>query len=259
VTHWVRILIVANVVMFGLQIVIPELTPLLLLQPATVLMRPWTLFTYMFLHGGLWHLLFNMLALYWFGVRVENRLGSRMFIGLYLASGLGGALLSFLTPMAQILGASGAIMGIMAAYASYWPHEQFFIWGLVPVPAWLLVVIYVVMDVSGALGYGGAGIAHFGHLGGLATGWLMVKAIDRRSPARQWQQQVAGPSPGVFAESETLERWNRIQLEALHPLNRAEVIRLLAKARAHGARSLTLDERATLDRFSSGAQSGPAR
>src|ERR687895_296568 len=97
-TPWVARLIAANVVMFALGEAMPELGWILPLRPRLVLQQPWTPITYMFMHAGPWHLFFNMLSLYFFGVRVEERLGSRRFITLYLLSGLGGAALSFLTP-----------------------------------------------------------------------------------------------------------------------------------------------------------------
>src|ERR671937_234870 len=95
-TPWVLRLIIANVTMYLASMVYPVLFPLLQFVPAWVLIRPWTVVTYMFLHdpGSLSHIGFNMLALYFFGTRVEMRIGSRRFIQLYLASGIGGALLS---------------------------------------------------------------------------------------------------------------------------------------------------------------------
>ena len=87
-TPWVRRLIIANVIMFFLQVAMPGITSMLDLVPALVLIRPWTLVTYMFLHGGLMHILFNMLTLYFFGPRVEERMGSRRFLILYFVSDL---------------------------------------------------------------------------------------------------------------------------------------------------------------------------
>ena len=72
-TPWVRRLIVANIGVLVLQSLVPDVTPALILVPAAVLVRPWTIVTYMFLHSGILHILFNMLALYWFGPRVEQR------------------------------------------------------------------------------------------------------------------------------------------------------------------------------------------
>jgi membrane associated rhomboid family serine protease len=194
-TPWVRRLIAANVGIFFLQMLVPGVTQALILVPSFVLERPWTPITYMFLHSGIWHIFFNMLALFWFGPRVEERLGGRNFAILYFLSGIGGALLSFATPHVPILGASGAIMGIMVAYAMYWPHERFLIYGIVPVEAWLLVVLYVGIDVIGAGGFGGAGVAHYAHLGGAAAGFLYLKVIERHLPARGWDSGASRKFP----------------------------------------------------------------
>src|SRR3954467_11505343 len=95
-TKWVRTLLIANVVVFFLQMTAPQITDGLVFVPMLALYRPWTIITYMFLHGGFSHILFNMLALYFFGPDVEVRLGSKRFITLYMLSGISGALLSFL-------------------------------------------------------------------------------------------------------------------------------------------------------------------
>lgn len=257
-TPWVRRLIVANVIVFALQTFVPGLTQVLILVPALVLDRPWTPVSYMFLHSGIMHILFNMLALFWFGPRVEERLGGRHFASLYFVSGIGGALLSFATPDVPILGASGAIMGVMIAYAMYWPHERFFIYGVLPVEAWLIVVLYVGMDVIGAGGFGGAGIAHYAHLGGAASGFLYLKGMERRSPARAWKRQLGGPTAPSAApgDRENLRRWREIRLDDLHAINREEIVRLLQKVQSLGTKSLTPEERATLDRFSNLTSTG---
>jgi rhomboid family protein len=249
-TPWVRRLIVANVVVFAAQLAMPSLTPMFALLPALALARPWTLVTYMFLHGGVPHILFNMFALYIVGPRVEQRLGSGNFILLYFVSGIGGALASFWTPGVPIVGASAAIMGVMTAYAMYWPRDRFFLYGVIPVQAWMLLVLYIVLDVAGIGGFGGAGIAHLAHLGGLASGFLCLKVLEWRSPARTWKKKLDGPgTPSVLGDGDTLRKWREIRLDNLHPVNRDEILRLLDKAGTQGARSLTAEERATLNRF----------
>lgn len=251
-TPWVRRLIAANVLVYLLQQAVPSVTRELWLYPPLVLERPWMLVTYMFLHSptSIWHIAFNMFALWIFGPRVEERIGSGNFITLYLLSGVGGALLSFLPPQAPTLGASGAIMGVMLAYAMYWPHERFFLWGVVPVQVWILVAIYVVFDISGASGVTGAGIAHFAHLGGFISGYLYLKVMEIRSPARSWKRKIAPPRPAaLLGDADNLRRWRAIRIDELHSVNRDEIVRLLDKAQALGTKSLTEEERATLDRF----------
>jgi membrane associated rhomboid family serine protease len=251
-TPWVRRLIVANIVIFGLQFFVPSVTYWLVLVPSQLPVRPWTIITYMFLHDthNIFHILFNMYSLYLFGPRVEERLTSANFIWLYMLAGVGGGLLSWvMTPNIPILGASGAIMGLIVAYAMYWPHDQLLFWGIVPVQMWVLCVGYVLLDLVGF----GANIAHFAHLGGAATGFLFLKLRDARAPARAWKKKVASqprsPVIGGIGNGDPLKRWRDIRLDDLHPINRDEVVRLLRKAQQHGTRSLTNEERATLDRF----------
>src|SRR5829696_7377186 len=94
-----------------------ELMSMLVFTPRYALLQPWTFITYMFLHGSITHILFNMLGLYFFGSRVEERLGSRRFLTLYFISGIAGALLSmFFARNASVIGASGAVFGIMLAF-----------------------------------------------------------------------------------------------------------------------------------------------
>jgi membrane associated rhomboid family serine protease len=250
-TPWVRRIIVANAIVFVLQYLQPGITDALVLVPDLAIQRPWTLVTYMFLHAGFWHIALNMLTLFWFGPRVEQRLGGNQFLALYFVSGIGGALASFATPHVAVLGASGAIMGVMIAFAMNWPRERFFIWGVIPVEAWLIVLIYVALDITGAAGIGGGNVAHFTHLGGLASGFLYIKAVDFFSPARSWKRQVGGaPAPPRLAgDADHLRRWRDIRLDTLHPINRDEIVRLLHKVDTEGPRSLTPEERATLNRF----------
>ena len=103
-TPWVARLIFLNVLMYGLIIVVPGLGDALMFVPALFLSRPWTIVTYMFLHGGLGHIFFNMLVLFFFGPRLEARMGGRRFLGLYLTSGIVGGLLSFTSPMIGVIG-----------------------------------------------------------------------------------------------------------------------------------------------------------
>jgi len=132
-TPWVARLIFLNVLMYALTWLVPGLGDALMFVPALFLSRPWTIVTYMFLHGSLGHIFFNMFALFFFGPRIEARLGSRRFLGLYFASGVMGGLLSFTSPMIGVIGASGAVYGVMFAFAYYWPREVVHIWGVLPV------------------------------------------------------------------------------------------------------------------------------
>jgi membrane associated rhomboid family serine protease len=246
-TRWVTRLLIANVMVFlAQQAFDPYVTNWLIFRAADVLRYPWTIFTYMFLHAGVWHLFFNMLSLYFFGPAVETRLGSRNFLALYLVSGLTGAAFSFFTPLAQILGASAAVFGVMLAFARYWPREKIYIWGVIPLEAWMLIAIMTLMSVFGI----GKGIAHFAHLGGFAGAFVYIKWMEWRSPARAFKRKVQGVERVFTSDAGAVKRWERINIDQLHPINRSEVERLLAKVKSTGISSLSPDERATLDRFS---------
>ena len=243
-TPWVKRLIAMNVGMYLLSGAVPAVPQALVLIPALILTRPWTVVTYMFLHAGVWHLAFNMLALYFFGPRVEARLGGRHFLSLYGISGLVGALASLaFTPHAAIVGASGAIFGVMLGYARYWPTALIYIWGVVPIQARWFVIAMTALSLFGR----GLqpGVAHFAHLGGFLGGFLYLTWVDRRSPAARFRMRVAEPvEPGDSAQ------WANIRLDELHPVNREEVARLLKKSATDGIASLSQDERAVLNRFS---------
>ena len=258
-TRWVARLLYANVAAFVVtQFLTPQITSALVLRPAFIYVQPWTLVTYMFLHAGWMHLIFNMLGLFFFGPRLESRLGSRNFLLLYFASGIAGALLSLIAtlfglmhPGTGIVGASGAVFGVLLGFALYWPREQIYIWGVLPVQARVLVVVMTVLSLYGGFTGAQAGVAHFAHLGGFAGGYLFLKWIEHRSPARRFKKKVEAsarrPSGGSGAD---LKRWKGIRREEMHPVNREELDRVLAKIDEEGVGSLTADERAFLDRFS---------
>jgi len=251
-TPWVRWLITANVVVFLFTTLMPDVAQPLAFVPALILQRPWTVITYAFVHAGFSHILFNMLSLFFFGPQLEARIGSPHFIRLYLTSALTGALASFVTPNVAIVGASGAIFGVLLGFARYWPHASILVWGIFPVPARVMVIIMTVLSLFGGLGIGGAGIAHFAHLGGFAGGYLYLKWMERRRFVFAVAPREPRRSFGGGVPAPTLDRWKRIPLDALHPANRDEVGRLLAKLEQHGPASLTAEERETLNRFSAG-------
>lgn len=246
-TPWVQRLLIANIAVFLLQLTVAGTSRALALVPALLLERPWTIVTYMFAHStaGFGHILFNMFALFIFGPRVEARMGERHFIRMYLLAGIAGGFLSLVfTPTAAIVGASGAVFGVQLAYARFFPRDRIFIWGVIPVEARVLVVIMTAMSLYGGF-RGGGGVAHFAHLGGFLGAWLHLRWTEGRSPARQWQAQVAGPKVPV----ESLGDWRAIDLGRVHEVNRDEVQRLMAKIEREGEESLSPQERVFLGHF----------
>jgi membrane associated rhomboid family serine protease len=242
-TRWVTRLLIANVAVFVLQNLRPALTDVLAFVPALALVRPWSLFTYMFVHGDTGHIFFNMLALFFFGPRLETELGGRDFLFLYFFSGLMGAALSLFTPFVAIIGASGAIYGVMMGFAYLWPREPIYIWGILPVQARTMVIIMTALSVYGGLG-GGGNVAHFAHLGGFLGGFLYLRWWLRK------RQIPVMASPVVRPSQVRIRRWQGIPREALHEVNRAELDRIMQKMGREGVESLTPGEVEFLDRFS---------
>ena len=183
----IKILIAINVAAFLVAFFQPAVTLWLGLRPADVFggFRLWQPLTYMFLHGGIGHILFNMLALWMFGTELERMWGSRFFTKYYLITGLGAGatqlVLGFFPGAfgnqmyyALTIGASGAVYGVLLAYALYFPNRPILMFLLFPIPAKYFVMISggiaLLLSLSGP-----GGIAHTAHLGGLVTGYLYLK------------------------------------------------------------------------------------
>lgn len=249
-TPWVTRLLLANAAMYLVSLSLGGLPRILVLVPVFILTRPWTALTYMFLHAGFTHILFNMLVLYFFGPRLEERLGGTRFIRLYLISGLTGALFSVFTPYSAIVGASGAVFGVMYGFVRYWPREQVLIWFLFPVEVRFVVGFLVVMAVLGGL-FGAPGIAHFAHLGGFVGSYLYLRLSQMHSAASRFKATVQGARKSrPLGKARDLDRWRKIKGQEMHPLNREELDRILDKISASGIASLSGGERAFLERFS---------
>lgn len=143
---------------------------------------PWQLVSYQFMHGGISHLLFNMLALWMFGVELEYIWGSRKFAAYYILSGIAAGVVHLVvTPLlggglAPTIGASGSIMGILLAFGMTFPDRPIMMFPLFfPIPARIFVMIYAGFDLINGLFNAGDGVAHFAHLGGALGGFLLIK------------------------------------------------------------------------------------
>jgi membrane associated rhomboid family serine protease len=252
-TPWVRRLLLANVIAFLVTSASPQLYRALLLYPPWVLQRPWTLLTYTFLHGGFGHLFFNMLGLYFFGPRLEDRLGGKHFLSLYFLSGLGGAVFSFFFAREYpVVGASGAVYGVLLGFAMFWPRERIYLWMILPVEAWLLATLLVVGSLWAGVSGSASRTAHFAHLGGLAFAFAFLKWAEWRRGAgrRAWNKAITpSKSSAKLSGRAALDRWRGIALDRLHEINREEVVRLLSKVEHSGTQSLTQAELDFLDRM----------
>jgi membrane associated rhomboid family serine protease len=244
-TRWVQRLLIANVGMYFVQQTIPGVTDTLMFVPVYALTHPWTIVTYMFLHGSITHILFNMLGLYFFGSRVEQRLGSDRFLWLYFLSGISGALLSlWLAPHSALIGASAAVYGVVLAFARFWPTDKIYIWGVLPLEARWLVWITIAYAVYSGLNGSTGGVADFAHLGGYVGAYLYLRWLEETQGAKRFKQLAASAPP-----DKQLSNWKRVNMQSVHELNREEVNRILDKINASGLGSLTPQEKQFLSNF----------
>jgi len=163
----------------------------------------WQLLTYLFLHGGITHLLFNLLALWMFGGELESYWGSRKFLWFFIFCGVGAGICTVIfTPYQYIpvIGASGAIYGILLAYGWLFPNRLIYIYFLFPIPAKYMVIIFGLIELFSSIEGTGGGVAHLTHLGGLLFGLLYMaypvirQRIRREYYKRNWYQK--GPHSG---------------------------------------------------------------
>jgi membrane associated rhomboid family serine protease len=193
-----RLLLIINIAVYLLQQVYND--PLIVWlalwpfnTPASFVssFQPWQVITYGFLHGGLLHIGFNMLGLYIFGSEIERVFGSRRFLIYYLGCLFAAALTQLAIsafsggPAMPTVGASGGVFGLLLAYGLIFPKRTvLLIFPPIPMPAWLFVTIYGLLELY--LGVTGtqAGVAHFAHLGGMLGGYILI---------RQWRRRPPGP------------------------------------------------------------------
>ena len=158
----------------------------------------WQLATYIFLHGGIGHILFNLLALWMFGGELESYWGSRKFLIYFFFCGIGAGIFTIVLLRHQyipIIGASGAIFGILLAYGWLFPNRLIYIYFLFPIPAKYMVIIFGLIELLSSRSGTGGGVAHVTHLGGLFFGLLYMayapvrQKIRRKYYKRKWSQR----------------------------------------------------------------------
>lgn len=184
-----RSLLIANVVVFLLQSITGDqlILTFALWPPGSGELgggsfEPWQIVTYSFLHGGVAHLLLNMFALWMFGTDVERVVGTRRFTTYYfvcvISAGLSQLIVSSLAADSAypVIGASGGIFGVLLAFAMYFPRRIIvLLFPPVPLPAWLFVTLYALLELYFGVTGSEAGVAHFAHLGGMIGGYLMIR------------------------------------------------------------------------------------
>lgn len=151
----------------------------------------WQLLTYSFLHGGFMHIFFNMFALFMFGSDIERLFGPRRYLTYYLACVIGAALMHLIVVSAAhlqpgpVVGASGGVFGILLAFGMAYPHRKLIILPIpIPISAWLFVTLYALLELYMGVTQTSQGIAHFAHLGGMATGFVLIRYWSARNRRR---------------------------------------------------------------------------
>jgi len=163
------------------------------LIPAAVIqnLELWRLVTYMFLHGGVFHILINMFILWMFGVAIEQAWGTKRFLFYYFMTGIAGGVFSTIfqpSSMVPTIGASGAIYGLLVAYAVMFPNQIMYLYFLIPMKVKYAVILFVALEFFGSMGSTPDGIGHLAHLGGAVVGFIYLK-LDWR--LRAWGRKLS--------------------------------------------------------------------
>lgn len=286
----VQVMVALNVAILFLQWTVvtdADLFATLGVQNGDLQRTLWSSWTYMFVHYGAVHLALNMYALLVFGPRLETAMGTRAFALYYLWCGLGGAVAQMLFVRSGVLvGSSAAVLGVMFGYAQQWSNEELALFGVLPVRAWTLLVLFAaanlglgILDANAIAGEAGgaAHMVYLAHLGGLAFGWLYFRTPpaasierfrQRISPAPDYQDEAPPRAiprtlprqraqrdevDEIVAKSKAIAAQQRPARLVITPVrttleaHAAELDRVLDKISSGGLGSLTTDERALLD------------
>jgi membrane associated rhomboid family serine protease len=239
--------------------------------------RWWTAITFMFVHGGFWHLVANMYALYLFGPRLEQAWGSRRFMRFYAFCALAGLLAhaALVRDGSTLFGSSAPVFGVMIAYAITWPTDEMFVLGVIPMRAWTTVWTMIGLNLgTGIYLADGAGLRfdYFAHLAGAIGGWAFMRTpgapsleqirqrVSRVPDAEEPPRPIPRSQPRGRERDDTDEIVQRSRAmmarQAAAPrvsgakasgTTREELNRVLDKISAQGIESLTLEERRTLE------------
>ena len=241
----IKWLIIANAAVFVIEMLTgPAFIRIFGLVPAKVTgsLWIWQVFTYMFLHGGVFHIIMNLFILWMFGRSVESSWGTGEFLKYYFTCGIGAALLTVITgPLSQTvsIGASGAVYGVLLAFGMMYPDEIIFFNFFIPMKAKHFVILLGVMTLLGSMGSPGSGIAHLAHLGGLLTGYIYLKYPVKRRIFFNWLSGAAKKMPGSYGKKK-----GRVNTPSGEDVNR-----ILDKILKEGAGSLTREEERVMQEY----------
>jgi membrane associated rhomboid family serine protease len=274
-----NILILINVIVFLLFYVLDAVMKLFLLEkfgtgtlagilvvPATfpeLIFKPWSLITYQFLHGGFFHILFNMLVLFWMGKIFVEYLGMKKLLSTYILGGIAGALLFIISykvvplykqwPAVPMLGASASVMAIAIAIASYIPDYVIHITLIGRVRLKYVALAFIVIDLMSISGSNGGG--HMAHLGGALYGYLFAMNLKKGTNIASWFDSMADGIKNIFSSRKMKVVKKARPLtddEYLHnqKVNQERVDSILDKISRSGYGSLTAEERDILFNYS---------
>ncbi|MBN2119429.1 MAG: rhomboid family intramembrane serine protease [Candidatus Omnitrophica bacterium] len=253
-TGTVRALIIVNVGVFVLIHIFPQFEWLwrfsLVSKLVSSRLMLWQFVTYMFLHVGLWHLVVNMLMLWFFGPAIEEYWGRRQFIFYYFFTGIGAGLCSFLVSFNSsipVIGASGAIFGILVAYAIMFPETVILLFFIFPMKIRHAVLVLAAINLLGAISSSSGGIAYFAHLGGGFFGYLYFK--------NEWIRLRLSAFSFSNLKSYRKRKQNENKKAREEDIDK-EVDRILDKISKQGLDSLSSREQKLLKRKSSSDKSG---
>ena len=261
----IRVLLISNLVVFGITFVLGSIMGLTLNLPGIGYgtlrqyvvyfgaffpdspLEVWRYFTYMFVHVDFWHFLFNMLMLWMFGDEVAEWMGVRHFTCMYLFCGVFAALFSFLLSVVgfsnnPIIGASGALMGIFVAYYKFFPERRLLLFFFFPMrikyAMWVLVAVDVLMAGSGD------GVAHLAHLGGVVAGFVYMwlyeggfMKLRMKKPKFDMYGESSRNKAGTFSDDDALEG------EVFYVDEQKRMDEILSKVNRNGIHSLSASER----------------
>lgn len=193
--HATLIIMLINFAVFGMNFIWPKISFYLSLNPVLITRYGmfWQFVTYMFVHQNMSHIICNMLGLLFFGLPLEKSIGSKEFLLFYFVCGILSGILSFAVYISSgfysvfLMGASGAIYAVLFAYAVFFPRSTIFIWGIIPVPSPILVLIYTVVEITSQLLGRSSNVAHLTHLFGFFAAWLYFVVRMGIHPIKIWK------------------------------------------------------------------------
>lgn len=245
VSPFIKLMLITNIAVFLAQMLVNVQLELLFgLTPArffaefpNLLFQP---FTYMFLHADFWHIFFNMFALWMFGTEIEFTWGRKSFAKFYLLAGLSGAILTLIFQSGlpvPVIGASGAVYGVLIAYWLLFPQRYLYIYFLFPVKVKWAIPGFMILGFMA----GGASIAHFAHLGGAIFGLIFVKA--------DWRIASFGKTLKNLRHKKQEAKFEKNRLKAEETMKRVDEI--LDKINDVGIENISVEDRKFLEDASS--------